>query len=101
MSGVGKKLYKCLRDNPFASVCHAANKMYFVKHESSSTYVNESMMQREYNVEYNQSLHHITPNRTRDVRPYMCAMTLNNVPTMTETVLGNLNKFSKVVESCS
>ena len=56
--------------------------MYFVKHESSSVYANESMMQHESNVEYNQSLFHTTSNRTRHVGSYMCAMMLNNVPTM-------------------
>ena len=55
--------------------------MHFVKHESSSAHVNEPMMHHAYNVEYNQSLHHTTSNRTR---PYICAMMLNNVLTMME-----------------
>ena len=47
----GKKCYTRGRENLFASVCHVANKMHFVKHES--------------NVEYNQGLYHTTSNITR------------------------------------
>ena len=63
--------------------------MHFVKHESSSAYVNEPIMQHESNVEYNHSLYHTTSNRTRHGTPYMCAMTLNNAPTMMETDTGS------------
>ena len=57
-SSVQRKCYKCGRENHFASVCYAANKMHFVKHESSSAYVNEPIMPHESNVEYNHSLYY-------------------------------------------
>ena len=51
----------------FSSLCHATNKMHFVKHESSSAYVNEHMMQHESNVEYNLSRYRTTSNRTKPI----------------------------------
>ena len=45
-------------------------------------------MQRESNFEYTQSLYHTTSNRTIHVRPYMCAVMLNNVSTMMKTDTG-------------
>ena len=52
----GRKCHKCGRENHFSSVCHGANKIHFVKHDSSSAYVNEPMMQHESYVGYNQSI---------------------------------------------
>ena len=84
--------------------------MHFVKHEECSAHVNKPTTQPESNVEYNQTLYHTRANRTtKHVKPYMFAIVLNNVPTMMEklaqmsrsSVQGNLNKFNKVVNSCS
>ena len=61
----GRKCYTRGLENHFANVCHVANKMHFVKHESSNAYVNEPMMQHESNVEYNRGLYHTTSNITR------------------------------------
>ena len=60
----GRKCYKCRRENHFAKVCHAVNKMHFVKHEARSAHVNEPMTQPESKIEYNQSLYHTTASKT-------------------------------------
>ena len=68
---------------------YAVNKMHFVKHEACSAHMNEPLSQPESNIGYNQSLYHTTANRTtKHVKPYMCAMVLNNVPTIKEIDTG-------------
>ena len=41
---MGKKMLQMRTRKSFRKLCYAANKMHFVKHESSSGYVKEPMM---------------------------------------------------------